>query len=84
MKIMINSKFWPLANYLRTCNVSRIVLTFEDIESILGISLCKSARVYDAYWHLSPTHMLPNVCLEAGYKITDVDLKNEKVCFVKL
>lgn len=81
---MINSKFWPLANYLRTRNVSRIVLNFGDIESILGISLCKSARAYDVYWRPSPTHMLPNVCLEAGYKITDVDLKNEKVCFVKL
>ena len=81
---MINSKFGPLADYLRAHNVSQIVLTFEDIESILGIPLCKSARTYDAYWRPSATHMLPNVYLETGYKITDIDLKNEKVCFIKL
>ena len=79
---MINSKFGPLADYLRAHNVSQIVLTFEDIESILGIPLCKSARTYDAYWRPSATHMLPNVCLETGYKITDLDLKNEQVCLL--
>ena len=81
---MINSKFNPLARYLKAQNMSQIVLTFGGIESILGIPLCKSARTYDVYWRPSATHMLPNVCLEAGYKITDIDLKNEKVRFVKL
>lgn len=81
---MVNSKFWPLANYLIAHNVNQIVLTFEDIESILGFQLCKSARKYGVYWRPSPTHMLPNICLEAGYKIADIDLKNEKVCFIKL
>lgn len=80
---MINSKFWPLANYLKTQNTPQIVLTFEEIEAILQISLCKSAQIYRAYWHPSPTHTLPNVCLEAGYEITDVDLKSKKVCFAK-
>lgn len=81
---MINSKFWPLANYLTATNQRQVVLTFVEIESILGIPLCNSARKYDVYWRPSPTHMLPNICLEAGYKITDIDRKNEKVCFEKL
>lgn len=80
---MGNSKFWPLVNYLKTHDRSRIVLTFEEIENILGVPLCKSARKYIAYWQLSATHTLPNLCLEAGYNITDVDLKNEKVRFEK-
>lgn len=80
---MGNSKFWPLVNYLMTHDGSRIVLTFEEIEHILGVPLCKSARKYMAYWQPSATHMLPNLCLEAGYNITDVDLKNEKVRFEK-
>ena len=81
---MINSKFWPLANYLEAQNMAQIVLRFEEIEAILGFTLCRSARTYEVYWRPSATHMLPNVCLEAGYKITDIDLKNEKVCFIKL
>ena len=80
---MISSKFWPLENYLKTQNTPKIVLTFEEIEAILQIPLCKSAQIYEAYWHSSATHMLPNVCLEADYKITDVDLKSKKVCFAK-
>lgn len=80
---MKNSKFWPLANYLLTQDRSRIVLTFEEVETILGESLCKSARKYIAYWQPSATHTLPNLCLEAGYKVANVDLRNEKVCFEK-
>ena len=80
---MGNSKFWPLVNYLKTHDRSRIILTFEEIENILGVPLCKSARKYIAYWQPSATHTLPNLCLEAGYIITDVDLRNEKVCFEK-
>ena len=82
-KPMINSKFWPLADYLKAQNMSRTILTFEEIESILGFPLCKSAQIYKAYWHPSTTHTLPNVCLEAGYEITDIDLKSKKVCFEK-
>lgn len=81
---MINSKFWPLANYLEAQNMAQIVLSFEEIESILGFHLCKSAREYEAYWRPSARHMLPNICMEAGYKIADIDLKNEKAHFVKL
>lgn len=80
---MGNSKFWPLVNYLKTHGGSRIILTFEEIENILGVPLCESARKYIAYWQPSATHTLPNLCLEAGYNITDVDLKNEKVRFEK-
>lgn len=81
---MINSKFWPLANYFTSINQQQVVLTFSQIESILGVPLCMSARKHNAYWHPPATHMLPNVCLEAGYKITDIDLKNEKIRFEKL
>ena len=81
---MINSKFWPLANYLTATKQQQVVLTFIEIESILGVPLCMSARKHNAYWRPSPTHTLPNICLEAGYKITDIDLKNEKVRFEKL
>lgn len=80
---MVNSKFWPLADYLKIRNMPRIVLTFEEIEAILQAPLCKSAHTYEAYWRPSATHTLPNICLEAGYKITDIDLKNKKVCFEK-
>lgn len=81
---MIDSKFEPLAIYLKYHNESQIVLSFEEIEAILNFRLCKSARKYSAYWKPSKTHMLPNICLDAGYKIEDVDLEFEKVRFVRL
>ena len=81
---MINSKFEPLTLYLKYQNKPQIVLSFEDIESILQFTLCKSARMYRAYWSPWKTHMLPNACLEAGYKITEVDLKLEKVRLVRI
>ena len=81
---MKNSKFEPLALYLQCQNGSQIVLSFEEIEAILKFKLCKSARKYIAYWQPSKTHTLPNICLDVGYRIKDVDLKFEKVRLVKL
>lgn len=76
---MINSKFEPLALYFRCQNEPQIVLSFEEIEAILEFKLCKSARKYIAYWQPSKTYTLPNICLDVGYRIKDVDLKYEKV-----
>lgn len=81
---MIDSKFIPLANYLRKTNSKYIELSFSEIESVLGFVLCPSARIYNAYWHISKTHMLPLVCEEAGYRIDSVDIFNEKVRFAKI
>lgn len=83
-EFMINSKFEPLALYLKYQNEPQIVLSFEEIETILNFNLCKSARMYMAYWQPSKTHTLPNICLDAGYKIKNVDLKQERVCLVRL
>jgi len=80
---MMNSKFCPMVNYLQSQKSLQIELSFEEIESILETKLCKSARKYRAYWYPSATHVFPNLCLEAGYKVVDVDLVNEKVCFEK-
>lgn len=80
---MINSKFAPLASYLKIQDSEACVLTFLQIEEILGFQLCYSARRYRVYWSKSPTHMLPLVCDEAGYKIKTVDMKRETAQFIK-
>ena len=58
---MANSKFFALAEYLKHQNTSPIRLSFREVESILGFTLCSSARQYSAYWHPSKRHMSTKV-----------------------
>ncbi len=81
------SKYQPLADYLKEKNEDSITLTFSEIEQILGFALEDSYRKYIAAWYGSgnnSTHRLPVVCLQAGYNTTDVKMKEEKVTFYKL
>ena len=80
---MINSKFFPLKQYLEDSSLSYVKLSFTDIERILKFSLCNSAYKYREYWSLSKTHMLPQVVEEAGYFIEEVDMKNQTAVFRK-
>lgn len=72
-------KFEPLRFYLVNCKKESLSLSFEDIEKIIETELCKSARTYNAYWSPSKTHTMPNTIVDAGYKITSVDLSGERI-----
>ncbi len=78
-----NGKFSPITDYLKNCNASKITLSFNQIEEIIGAPLCRSARTYNAYWHTSKTHMLPLAWEDAGYIMHDLDMPNELVTLVK-
>lgn len=79
----MKSKFIPLADYLARKNENRIVLSFDEIETILAFELCYSAKNYTAYWHESETHILPKICLMYGYEVESVDLDSKLVTFVR-
>lgn len=72
-------KFAGLKQYLVSSGKSEIILFFAEIESIIGTALCKSAYTYPAYWQPSPTHIMPNTILAAGYKVASVDLIGKKL-----
>jgi len=76
-------KFLPLEKYLKNCNDELIELNFDDIEEILGQALSDSAYKYRAYWFLSKTHTFPNSWLNAGYRIEELDLQEQRVLYRK-
>ena len=77
-------KFAGLIRYFSELKADNITMTFEQIESIVGEKLSKSAYQYPAYWYDSKTHMLPKCWTENGYKMTSLNLKEQKVAFIKV
>lgn len=74
-----SDKFVQLKNHLLSLVDDEVSLSFADIENIIGTKLCDSAYKYPAYWHLSPTHTMPNTILEAGYRITNVNIREQYI-----
>lgn len=70
-------KFEALNNFLISQQNEIIRLTFAEIESMIAMPLCKSAYQYSAYWHPSETHTLPNMIIDVGYDIDDIDLQKQ-------
>ncbi len=80
------SKYDPLFDYLIKCK-SRIILTFDELEDILGFTLPKSAYLYEWWWANedvdTTSHTRCKLWQNAGYKTKEVDLSNKNVVFVK-
>jgi hypothetical protein len=73
------SKFDPLGTYLSKQTASVLVLSFSEIEKIIGEKLCPSAYRYTAYWHPCKTHSLPNLIESYGYHVEKADIVNQKI-----
>ncbi len=79
----ITSKYRRLTEYLLKSNAVRIVLTYPDIEKILGFALPDSAHKHmRAYWSNSETHSYALSWLSIGYR-TRVDIEENTVIFEK-
>ena len=76
-------KFNALKKFLTAQKNGTVQLTFSEIENIIAGPLCKSAYQYSAYWHPSETHTLPNMIIDAGYTIDNIDLQNQKIALKK-
>lgn len=76
-------KFEALKDFLISQQKETVRLTFAEIESMIGMPLYKSAYQYSAYWHPSKTHTLPNMIIDAGYTIDNIDLHNQKIALKK-
>lgn len=63
-------KYEALMRYFQTLEVNNVVLTYDDIENIIGFKLSKSAYEYNAYWRESKTHTVTRSWIENGWKIT--------------
>ncbi|MDY5983412.1 MAG: hypothetical protein SPJ17_06915, partial [Anaeroplasma sp.] len=75
-------KFYRLERYLVGKN-DDFLLTFKELENILGFDLSNSAYKYTAYWFPSETHTMAVAVLEKGYRMYP-DLSALTVKFVKV
>jgi RNA-directed DNA polymerase len=76
-------KFLPLAEHFRSLTVSRVTLTFGEIDKIMGEPLCASAQKYIEYWYRRGHNKISECWLANGYKITDLDFEKRRVTFVR-
>src|SRR5450631_718958 len=77
-------KYEPLGDFLRKQSVTRIPMTFAEIERIVGTKLPKSQR-YPAWWSNNPwNNVMTQVWLNAGFETEQVDVENQKLVFRKV
>jgi hypothetical protein len=78
-------KYLALKKYLETQRLSRLRLSFQDIERVLGEALPPSASKRPAWWaNDAAGHAQAKAWLEAGFKTADVDVEGRAVSFVRL
>ena len=79
----ISAKYRSLAEYLFLSNKTRVILTYSEIEEILGFKLPDTARKFKrSYWANTSTHTYASSWMAVGYK-AHVDIDNDAVTFVK-
>lgn len=78
-----NYKYEALMKYFQTLQVNKVILTYDEIEKIIGFKLPKSAYEYNAYWRESKTHTVTRAWIESGWKITELKM-GEYIEFTKV
>ena len=84
-KFFTRSRYAALANWLSQQKEDQISLTFEQIEGIIRSPLPDSALLLRAWWandRIGHYHSI--LWLEAGWKVTYVDLGEKQVIFARL
>jgi hypothetical protein len=64
-------KYRPLQLYLEKCAGSTLILTYEQIESIIADKLPMSAYTYAAWWG-NGGHYYADAWLSTGWKVDEV------------
>ncbi len=75
------AKYDPLHDHLKTIHEDVVKLTFGQIERILGASLPKSARTYNAWWANEKEGSHARSWLDAGFATQRLDLNAATVEF---
>lgn len=78
------SKYQPLLDALRQSDRTQVMLTFAEIEALLGEGLPPSARSKRGWWSNRSTGALQATAwMTAGYLVEAIDLAGEQVTFTK-
>ena len=79
----VGIKYRSLAEYLLASGENRVILSYSQIEEILGFRLPDTAHKYkQSYWANTETHSYAMSWLAVGYKAR-VDTENDVVTFIK-
>ncbi|MEQ1641187.1 MAG: hypothetical protein ABL881_10290 [Novosphingobium sp.] len=75
----------PLARFLGSLKDDSWTASFEQVESKLGFELPPSARKYRQWWsnERGKGHSQKDGWQSVGWETSDVDLRDERVCFVR-
>jgi hypothetical protein len=77
-------KYDSLHRYLRGQMGSRVPMTFQQVESVIGRPLPPSARRHRPWWANDATgHAHAKAWLGAGYRTEQVDMEGERLVFVR-
>jgi hypothetical protein len=78
------SMYDPLSHWLGVQHETRIPLTFNQIEAILGFELPKTSRKRSQWWENNPNHHAhARAWLDAGFHTEEVNLAGETVTFAR-
>jgi hypothetical protein len=79
-------KYSAIAEHLSQQTVDRVILSFEEIEALIGTSLPSSARNYRAWWSTdaSGSHPWVNQWEEVGWRLEQVSLNEGRATFVRV
>lgn len=79
----VSAKYRGLTEYLLSCNQTKVELTYDELEKILGFQLPETARKFkQSFWANTETHSYASSWLAVGYK-TRVDVDSDTITFVK-
>jgi hypothetical protein len=81
------SKYQPLKDFLQNTYKTTVVLTFQEIEEIIGNSLPDSASIHSAWWANDTTHHVhAKAWLEAGWLVESPAeaIRTHKVTFSRI
>ena len=78
------TSYAPLERFLADQMSTRLRLSFEDVERVLGAPLPRSARLYQPWWANTETHSQARAWMRKGWRTEAVDVPGEKLTFVRL
>ena len=79
----VSVKYRKLAEYLQSSGEAQVVLSYAEIERILGFALPATAKEYkNSFWANTTTHSYASSWMAIGYR-AHVDVENDEVTFYK-
>lgn len=78
-----SKKYRFLSDYLHQSNLSRVKLSYGEIEDILKFKLPDSATTHRAFWANTTSHSIALSWLSVNYLVVEVDLEDKYIIFEK-